>query len=344
MISGYFGLRLGPVSALLHRRALFVGATLSCVLLAVALVALGTGTYPIGFGQVWAVFAGRMDDIAELVVLDYRLPRLLAGIGCGAALGAAGAIFQSLLRNPLATPDIIGFTAGASCGAIAVIALTGTATWLLAGALTGGFAAAALVFALAWRDGLSPYRLILTGIGISFTLVAFSDYLLTRIDIMRAADATKWLAGTIDARNWNDIGLLLVGVLVLLPIALSQQFVLQRLQFDDDVAAGLGLRLSRARLMLACTGVALTALAVSVAGPLPFIALISAPIARRLLKTASPAVFSAALIGAVITVLADFAARNALGFIQLPTGVFTALIGAPYFLGLLIVQSRRGYL
>ena len=342
MMSGYTSLRLGPFSALVHTRSLCAGAVLLCVLVSTAVLAIGTGAYPVGIFDIGAVLRGEADRIAELIVLDYRLPRLVAGLCSGAALGAAGAIFQSLLRNPLASPDVIGFTAGASCGAVAIVAVTGSSVFLVPGALGGGLIAAALAFALSWRGGLSPYRLVLIGIGLGFTLSAITNFLLTRTDILRAADALKWLAGSIDAASGDQVVLLVAGLALLLPFALWQQFSLSRLQIDEDVAAGLGIRVQRARVLIALAGVALTGLAVSVAGPLPFVAFVSAPIARRLAGTASAAVFTAAMVGAIITVLADLAATTLVAGTRLPTGVFTALVGAPYFVGLLIAQSRKG--
>ncbi|WP_417684027.1 FecCD family ABC transporter permease [Roseibium sp.] len=349
MTRGHRLLRLGPIqirfSSIAARRAcLLVGLT-------VLAVAIGSeiGTYPVGALDIGAALSGQLDRIDALILLDFRLPRLVAALVSGAAFGAAGAIFQALLRNPLATPDIIGLAAGASAGAVMTIAFAGGAAWLpgealLGGAFLGCLAAAVITFLLSLRDGLSIHRLVLVGIGVSFTLAALTDFLLTRMDILRAGDAAKWLAGSIDARSWPELALPIAGIGALLMAALWLQYHLNRMQMGDDLATSLGIPVNRTRIALSLVGVALTALAVTLAGPLPFVALIAGPIAKRIIGTNSAAIFSASLVGALITLCADIAARNALGSVQLPTGVFTALIGAPYFLALLFFQIKRGHL
>ncbi|MEO1110376.1 MAG: iron chelate uptake ABC transporter family permease subunit [Pseudomonadota bacterium] len=334
-------LRLSVLSLLLSKRAVAVGFGLSGLLALALLAAIMLGAYPMSSTQVLDSIRGQADAVARMIVIEHRLPRILTAIGAGAALGMAGAMFQTMLRNPLASPDVIGFTAGASCGALLAMILTGG--MVLAGALVGGLSAAALVTLLAWKDGLHPYRLILTGIGISLTLTAGADLLMTKLDALTAAEMAKWLVGSLNTRSWGDVTLIWLGLLVLTPVALWLQFPLRRLAMADDVATALGIALTPARLAIAVTAIALVALAISVSGPLPFVAFVSGPIARRLVKGGAPALLSAAMIGALVTLLADMAARS-IPMVQLPAGVFTAIIGAPVLMWLLLVQFRKGTL
>lgn len=334
-------LRLPFLSLQIPRRGVIAGAFLAVLLVLVFLLSLQLGSYRLSLPQIWFALIGGGSDIQQMIVVDHRLPRILTAIGAGAAFGLAGAMFQTMLRNPLASPDVIGFNAGASCGALTAIALTGG--MVLPGAMAGGIVAAMAITALAWKNGLHPYRLILVGIGASLTLTAGADVLMSRLDSQTAADMAKWLVGSLNTRRWSDVGLVMGGLVMLLPLALWLQFPLARLAMDDDITIGLGLRLMPLRVLVTVTGVALVALGVSVAGPLPFVAFVSGPIARRLIHSGKPALLAAAVIGALVTMLADMAARS-IPMVQLPAGVFTALIGAPVLMWLLIVQFRKGTL
>ncbi|MFQ1700079.1 FecCD family ABC transporter permease [Loktanella agnita] len=333
-------LRFGRFSVLLYWRAMLAAVILLLLLITVTAIVMQIGRYPLGLNDILAAFAGQKDEIVQMIVADHRAPRILTAIGAGAAFGLSGAMFQTMLRNPLASPDVIGFSTGASCGGLAAILLFGSA-FILPGALLGGLLTAAAVISLSYHRGLQPYRLILIGLGVSMTLAAGADLLMSRIDVLTAADTAKWLVGTLHARNWSDVTLICAGLIVLAPIAIWLEFALSRIAMDDDIAHGLGLALSPLRLAVTATGVGLVALAVSVAGPLPFVAFISGPIARRLVKGARPALLQAALVGALVTLLADTAARS-VPMVQLPAGVFTALIGAPVLMWLLVVQFNKG--
>ena len=306
-----------------------------------ALAALFAGSYPIQPGGMWPVLTGRADPIATMIVLDHRLPRILTAIGAGAALGLAGAMVQTMLRNPLAAPDIIGFTAGANVGALLAVLLTGG--MILTGALLGGALAAAAVIALAWRGGLDTQRLILVGLGASLSLGAAGDLLLSFTDEHTAADMARWLTGTLHARGPAEVALVWGGLALLAPAMVWIAFPLGRMALSDDIVTGLGLPLMRLRLAVTALAIALVALAVSVAGPLPFVAFVSGPIARRLIRNGGPALGAAAVIGALVTLGADSVAR-AIPYFRLPAGVFTAMIGAPVLVWLLWVQARKGRL
>jgi len=323
------------------RRTVSFVLALLVILLLLAMATLLIGSFPLELSQILQAAQGELGQASQMILVDYRLPRTLSALLVGACLGMAGAIFQTLMRNPLASPDLMGFSAGAGVGALSCVVLI-SSSYLVVGAIAGGLITAALVLLLSWKSGLSVYRLVLVGIGFNFVLVAILDLILSRIDINQAMEMNKWLAGTLNAIQWRHIEQLVMGMILLLPLAFWLQFKLNRLAFDDDLAMALGIEVNRTRLAIIIVGVLLTALAVTVAGPLPFIAFVSGPIARRLLRSSDAVLFTAALVGALVTLLADTCARYLGAWVNMPTGVFTALIGAPYLLWLLASQIRRG--
>ncbi|UWR48138.1 FecCD family ABC transporter permease [Phaeobacter inhibens] len=334
-------LRLSSLSVQISRRAVLTATLLLSVLLATAVLALTLGSYPLRLADMQEILTGGGTAIQQMILLNHRMPRILTALGAGAAFGLSGAMFQTMMRNPLASPDVIGFNAGASCGALVAMMLTGG--MVLPGAIAGALITAAVVTLLAWSRGLPPYRLILTGVGASLVLTAIGDLLISRMDAQTAADMAQWLIGTLNARSWSDVTLVWGGLLLLAPPVIWLQFPLTRMGMADDLTTGLGMALSPLRLAVTGTGILLAALAVSTAGPLPFVAFAAGPIARRLIPNGRPVLLAAAASGALITLLADTAAR-AVPMIQLPAGVFTALIGAPVLIWLLLAQFRKGAL
>lgn len=327
----------------LAQRQIFVFSLLSALLLGLIVLALLLGSYPLSFSQLLPAAQGKLGEVSRLILMDYRLPRILTAILVGMAFAVAGAIFQTLMRNPLASPDVVGFSAGAGVGALVCLMLQINA-WLVPAAITGGLISAFLVIALAWRGGISTYRLILVGIGMNFILGALVDLMLSRIDLNQAVEVAKWLTGNLNYSTWHDVSLLVGGLCVLLPIAYWLKFSLERLALGQDIAIALGVRINPANLALIVTSVLFAAFAVSVSGPLPFVAFAAGPIARSLLKNNNSVLFTAALVGASISLLADIGSRATAVYVNVPTGVFTAFIGAPYLLWLLIGQIRRGQL
>lgn len=308
------------------------GLVLALVL--ACLLALSLGEVLLGPLQLWRGLWGEAPGALMLSVL--RGPRVATGALAGAALGLSGAIFQSLLRNPLASPEVLGFTSGAGLGALVTVVFGGLSATL--GAALGGLLAAVIVgVSAAGRGGVVPMRLILVGIGVGFTLNAVTGFLMTRLTGPEATEAQRWLTGSLAARNWDhalQIGLSLAA-LAFAAATLARPLAL--LELGDDLAAGLGLRVSAARVGLAVLGVGLAAAAVAVMGPVPFVALMAPPLARALLRDAGTGrrLAGAALTGAALTVLADLAARTAVPGVQLPLGVMTGMLGAPYMLWLL---------
>lgn len=327
-----------------RRRTAVVTAVLTVVLLAVFLIALSVGDFPIGPGEVVRTLFGGGTVRDNYIVLRLRLPRALAGLFVGVALGLAGAMFQRLLRNPLASPDVIGVTSGSSFLAVLCLVTLGiTGPLVPALALLGGLATAMLIYALAWRRGVTGQRLVLIGIGVGAVLASAMSFLLTRADIKVAALALVWLTGSLNRAGWGEVRLGGVFLAVLVPLALLLSRALAMLQLGDETALGLGLRVERARLGLLAIAAALAGVATSIAGPVAFVSFLSGPIATRLLRTGRPGLLPAALVGALITLVADFVAQHLLsGAHQLPVGVVTGAVGAPFLLYLLATGSRRG--
>lgn len=335
-------LRAGPFAARASRPALAGLAGLAALLLAALLAAAMLGEVRLSPA---ALAGGLMGDgsAADFVLWRVRLPRIAAALGAGAALGLSGAIFQSLLRNPLASPDVIGFTAGAGFGVLAATASGAIAATL--GAAAGGLAATGLALALAWRrgEGLDPLRVVLIGIGLSFTFVAGTELLMTSLPLVEAGQALRWLTGSFAARTWGDAGRMAGWFVLFALLLLPMRRGLLALELGDEAATGLGTRVAAARGALALLATGLAAAAVSVGGPVAFVALLSAPLARRIGRQPGAALAGAALMGGTITVLADLIARGAFA-VQLQAGVVTGLIGAPCLLWLLAREMRGGRL
>ncbi len=339
--------RFGPVSARFRWRSIVVPAVALVVVVLLAAASLGRGDYPIGVGDVLRTLVGAGAEGQRFVVVELRAPRTLVGVLVGLALGLAGALFQTFARNPLASPDVLGITQGASVGAVAAIVLggSGSAGALLGGlgvplaALLGALVAGGLLFVLAWRTGLDGFRLVLVGIALWTSGNALTDWLLTRAEIYDAAAAYVWITGSLNARTWDHAAQLGVALLVLVPLALAAGRVLGVLQFGDDTARGLGVRLARAQAAVVVVAVLLVAAAVAAAGPIAFVALIVPQVAVRLTGGSRPPLLASGLLGAALVTAADLLTRTVLPE-ALPVGILTAAIGAPYLLWLL-VRGRR---
>ncbi|NLU69409.1 iron chelate uptake ABC transporter family permease subunit [Streptomyces sp. HNM0574] len=304
---------------------------------------LAFGDVPVPFPDVLAALTGRADPATWFVVGEMRLPRALTGLLTGLALGLSGAVFQSLLRNPLASPDVIGISAGASAAAVLSSSLLAAGGLLLSGfALAGALLTAVLIYALAWRRGVTGARLVLVGVGVAAGLTSLISYLMTRSATTEAQEALVWLAGSLNGRSWPHLWPLAGAVAVLLGLLLPAARRVPVLQLGDDTAAGLGVGVERARLQLLACAVALAGVATAAAGPVGFVAFVSAPVARGLVPGRGAALFPAGCVGALLVLVADFAGQHLLGPAQLPVGVVTSVIGAPYLLWLLARTNRVG--
>lgn len=332
--------RLGPWSVRLAPRALLVCAALALAGCAVAVAAVATGEYTLPVRDVLAALTGDGTPAADLIVSRLRAPRVVTGLLVGAAFGVSGAIFQSLTRNPLGSPDFIGFTAGASTGGILAVVAGGSAMTIAGGALAGCVTTAALVYALAFRGGVAGHRLVLVGIGVNALLLAVNSYLLTRANINDAATAGAWLTGSLSGRGWDHAVPVAVALAVLLPVAALAARPLRMIEMGDDAARAAGVRVEAVRAAAVAAGVLLSGTATAAAGPVVFVALAAPQVARRLTRSPGVTLGASALVGAVLLTGADLAAQRLLAPTQLPVGVLTAAIGGAY-LALLLRKERH---
>jgi iron complex transport system permease protein len=319
-----------------------VSVVLALLLLVVVCVSLSVGDFNLPLPDVVRALTGNGSRSATFVVTELRLPRVLTGVLVGIAFGLSGAIFQTLIRNPLASPDIIGITSGASFGAVVCIILLGlSGVAVSGGAFVGALVTAALIYVLAWKNGVHGYRLVLVGIGMAAILSSAISYLMVRAELYTAQEALVWLTGSLNGGSWSTVLTLAWCSAVLVPLGLVLGRPLRMLQLGDDPASSLGVMIERSRLALIIVGVALASVATAAGGPIGFVAFVSAPIARRLTGHTSLALVPAALVGALVVTVSDFAAQHATG-VQFPVGVVTGIVGAPYLLWLLMHTNRGG--
>ena len=335
----------GPVQRLragARSRYRLVLAVLAALLVALAALTLLWGVGPAELTEHLAHLLGLGGDRSFAVRL--RLPRLVMAVGVGVAFGLAGALFQTVLRNPLASPDIIGVTGGASlAGAWAILFAGLTGAWVSAAAFAGAAVVAAAILLLSWSGELSGYRFVLVGVGLAFVCQSGIGYLVTRSQVDDVRSALVWMVGSIGTPDWSSIGILGLCLLVLLPLTGYAGWRLRAMQLGDETAAGLGLRVGRTRLLVLVIGVALAAVATAFVGPVAFVAFMSAPIARRLLPAAGAALVPSALVGAVVVLGAELVCEHLLTGLEVPVGIVTGVIGAPYLLWLLATgTARRG--
>jgi iron-siderophore transport system permease protein len=324
-------------------RSVVVTLVLAAGALGVFTWSLAVGDFPLPIGDVVATLLGNGTDDGELIVRQLRLPRGLTGLLVGAAFGLSGAVFQRLARNPLASPDIIGINAGASASAVFMIVVVGAnGRDVTIGALVGSLVTATAIYLLAYKRGVAGYRLVLIGIGIGAMLTAATDYLLTRAQIYEAQRAVVWLTGSLNSRSWDHVRPVALALAVLVPAVLLLARHLRLLELGDEMARGLGAHVEGSRAALLLAAVALAAVATASAGPIGFVALAAPQIARRLTGGRALALLPAAACGALIMVAADLAARRVFAPTELPVGVATAVIGAPYLLWLLARANRIG--
>lgn len=337
--------RFLPVSARLDRRVPFVFIGLSLVLLLALVLSVSYGVYQIAPLDVLRAVLGleTSDPNHLLVVRSFRLPRILLALLIGAALALSGAIIQGITRNDLADPGLLGINTGA--GVVVIGYLTFAAVpnrallpWL---ALVGALGASALIYTMAWKGGSSSLRLILLGVGMAALGSALINYLITRLSLENAQAAFVWLTGSVYGSTWPEVRLLLGWLAVLLPITFLLARQLNVLNLGDDLATSLGTRVERHRLVLIGLSAALAAITVTVAGTIGFVGFVSPHIARRLVGPAHEGLLlCTTLVGGLLLVISDLASRWVIAPSELPIGVTTAIIGAPYFTYLLYKRGR----
>ena len=347
------GADLSRLRARSRRRPRAGLAVLGLTLLGAMAVRVLLGTYTVTIPDFLTILGGGTVDAApaaSFIVMEDKLPHAVLGALAGLAFGAAGAVFQLLLRNPLASPDVIGISASASLGAIASAAFFGAAgLGLAAGGLIGAGLAAVAVFLLSvsGRAAGAPGagdavggRFILTGLGISVLAIAVTNYLLSRMSVYQAADAAIWLTGSLGAASWQRIGLTGAALIALLPLLAVLSRPLHAMAVGEELAAGLGVPVTAVRWLGIGLATALAAVAVSMTGPIAFVAFVSGPVARRL-SGGRHTLVGSALVGAILVVLADFTAANLIPGGRLPVGVITGLVGAPVLLWLVAGDHKE---
>lgn len=342
LTSGSTILRIGPASIRLRHRTIAAILGALAILIAVSLWSAATGSTALGLDRTWAALIDQGTKGDEFILWELRLPRLATGLAVGACMGLSGALFQNLTRNPLGSPDILGLTQGATSGALIAIILTDATLELTAGfAALGALATGLVIWSLTRGGDPSGYRLVLVGIGVAAILAGVNGYLLTRTTIVDAFRAVYWLTGDLSGRNWEQAAVVAVVLFAgAVNVALLSRG-LDALRLGEASATGLGVRVTGTRVAALVTASILTAGAVSVAGPLAFVALAAPHIAARLTGSTRSFMLSA-IIGALIVTGADMVAVAGLGDRQLPTGVVTGVVGGGYLIWLLIAQRKKG--
>ncbi|MFM9608970.1 iron ABC transporter permease [Streptomyces sp. V2] len=323
-----------------RRRVLLLAGTGLATLLVLLTVSLTTGTMTIPAGTALRALVGLGDAGDVLVVQEFRAPRAFAAIVAGAGLGAAGCVLQRLFRNPLASPDVMGVTGGASLGAVSLLAAGATQTLIPLGALGGGLVAALLLGVFSWGSGVSVTRLVLTGLAVQAALAAAVNLMIVRFPAELAGSALQWTTGSVYGRTWTEVWGGTTAMVLALAVALVMNRRLAVLDLGDDSAGALGLNTSRARLQLLLLAVVLASLAAALAGPVTFVALAVPHIVRFLTGPPTAVTLAlAALTGAVLLLGSDLVVQHLLPVEGLPVGAVTATLGAPWLLVLMLRQS-----
>jgi iron complex transport system permease protein len=339
------GVRVAGWSWVWRPWIVLVTVVLAALTFLVFCVSISVGDFTIELSAVVRTLIGQGERVDEFVIMDLRMPRALVGLIVGVALGISGALTQSIARNPLASPDVLGITGGAGATAVFVVTASGgaavsSAIGLPAAALTGGLLTGLLVYFLAWRRGIDGFRLILIGVSVSAVMQAVTTWLLVLADIRDVARAQSWLVGSLDSRSWTEVWTTLWITLALVAVVLVIAFQLQPMHFGDDVAAGLGVRYTAVRAILLLCAVLLAGVAVSAAGPVPFVALVAPQITMRLLRSPVPPLIASGLFGALLLISSDLIARIVLPN-DMPVGVVTAIIGGPFLVYLLVRANLK---
>lgn len=340
--------RLGPLSLVRRPLMVLVNLVMLAALFLVVCINIGRGDFPLSISQVTEVLFGGGSRIDRFIVMDLRLPRSLTGLLVGMALGISGAVTQSISRNSLASPDILGITAGASAAAVALIVLGGGGTFvgilatvgLPLAALVGGVLTAVLIYTLAWKRGVEGFRLILVGIAINAMLTAAIGWLLISADINDVSRAQLWLNGSLNGADWSKVWPVLCALVLIGGITIISTFTLGALRLGDDNARSLGVRLQSGQATLLLASVALAAIATAAAGPIGFVALAAPQIALRILRTPGPPIIASGLMGGLLVVGSDLIARTILP-VELPVGIVTSALGGPFLLYLLVRSNRK---
>ena len=321
-------------------RSTTANAGLIVLLVALAAVGAATGDFVIPIGDLWGVLAGTANELTSTIVLEWRLPRIVAAIVVGIALGVAGALFQTVTRNPLASPDIMGLSNGAFVGMLVALVVSGASVESrTVGALVGGLVTALLIGALSRGLGFGGFRFIVIGIAVSSMAASLGTWLLLQVELDTALFASAWGAGTLAGVSASGVGVGAVLIGALLAIVPFTARALHQLGLGDDLAAATGVRVTATRVTALAAGVGLVCVATTVAGPVAFVALAAPQIARWIARTPHIPLTTAGLTGAALLCASDLVAQHALPG-TLAVGVVTVVIGGGYLAWFLLRSSR----
>ncbi|MFZ4841161.1 FecCD family ABC transporter permease [Mycetocola saprophilus] len=337
----HFRIETRRIAARIPARSVVISLILLAVILFGGLYSMTIGAYEVSFGEVMnALVNPAADPDIRQVVFEWRLPRVLFAVLCGAALAMSGGIFQSLTRNPLGSPDIIGFGIGAQFGVTLLMLVFNLNTYAFkaVGALAGGLFTALLVYVLANKNTMSSFRLIIVGIGVSAGLGSLTSWILITVSVEKAMMAATWGAGSIASLGFDQLVPAAIVFVLVAVVALPLNRTLPVLEMGDDAATALGINPARTRLSAMIIGVALVALVTAAAGPISFIALAAPQIAQRLIRSNTPmGTIPVMLTGAALVVVSDAAAQ----LLEVPVGVVTVSVGGLYLAWLLARQYSR---
>jgi iron complex transport system permease protein len=325
-----------------RRRWFAVASVLAALALIAYVLSLMLGQTFYSPAEVWGVLTGQRVAGASFTVGELRLPRATTALLTGLCFGMGGVVFQTMLRNPLASPDVIGISSSASAAAVTGIVVLGLGETPVSFLATGAaLAAALLIYVLAYKRGGSGSRLILIGIGVAAICNSVVSYVISRAAEWDLQTAMRWITSNLNDASWDKVLPLAAVMVVVVPALLFLSRDLELLRIGDEAASALGVRVERSRLLLIIAAVCLLAFATAAAGPISFVAFLAGPIAVRVLGPVGSPVLPAGLVGAVLVLVSDFIAQYALGT-RLPVGVVTGVLGAPYLVYLLIRSSRAG--
>ncbi|WP_017728886.1 FecCD family ABC transporter permease [Halalkalibacterium ligniniphilum] len=333
------------ISVQVEKKSVIVICLLSLFVILSVVVGTGLGNTMISPKEVIQTILGKGSGEYDFIIQTLRFPRVLVSLFVGAALGVSGVILQGIIRNPLASPDIIGITSGASVAAVAFITFLGgivSIKFLPLAAITGAIIVSLLIYLLSWRSGVTPIRLVLIGIGISAVMGAGTTLMLVMSPFFSLGKAYIWLTGSVYSATWEDVYIIVPVVFIVVPLLLYLARSLNSQEFGDNVAVGLGVTVQRHRFLLLLFSVLLAGVAVSIAGAIGFVGLIAPHIARKLVgRPFGSLIIVSALIGSLLVFIADLIARTAFYPLDIPAGIFTAGVGAPFFLYLLFKNRNQ---
>ncbi|PFP30059.1 iron ABC transporter permease [Bacillus sp. AFS073361] len=334
----------GKLSFLMDQKATVTFSILLIITFLVFAVSTGSGEMRINPLTVVSVLFGGGPEMEKLIITSFRLPRIIVALMVGISLAVAGGILQGMIRNPLASPDVLGITGGAAAAVVSFLAmfsdknhsLTVSIAWLPLAAFIGATVVGFLVYFLAWKNGVSPIRLVLIGIGISALTQAITTLTMVMGPIYQASQANIWITGTVYGSNWKNVTILVPWTVIFVIIALALARTINIQELGDEVATGLGGKVQKHRFLLLMISTALIGGSVAFAGGIGFVGLMAPHMARRLVGSSFGALLPAsALIGGILVMVADLIGRTLFSPLEVPAGVFTAGIGAPYFIYLL---------